>query len=171
MPPSLAGHHPRRSARDDGLVRTGEPAWRDLEKPRGLSGDERRLLAELAAAVGEPLLHRQVVTAGVTAVCRCGCSSVRLPSEEPPIPEARVVELSHHDRPDHFHVAAVGRTANLADVQLVLHVARGRIHELEVFAGEGVAVPLATLTDPSEITVACGSAPGPADAGRHQPDG
>ena len=131
-----------------------EPVWQMLERPRVLSGEERRVLGQLASAVDEPLLHRQVAAATVTAACRCGCSSLRLQSDEPPIPDVRIVELSHLDRPDYFRVDAFSHAAALDDVQVVLHVVQGRIYELEVFAGEGVSVRLASLADLTDITVA-----------------
>ena len=119
-----------------------------------MSDDERRLLTGLTAALDEPLLQRQIDTAVVTAVCRCGCSSVRLSSDAPPVPEARVAHLSENHRPDYFSVDAFGRGANQATAQVILHVADGRIHELEVFAGEGVAVSLGDVTDLTHITLA-----------------
>ena len=33
------------------------------------------------------------------------------------------------------------------------HVALGRVHELEVSAGDGVPVPLADVPDPTDVTV------------------
>lgn len=134
-------------------VDVGEPVWQDLESPRDLSADERRLLAELVAVVDEPLLQRQVETAVVTASCRCGCSSVRLHSVEPPVAEARVRRLSGVHRSDHFSVDARSRTPRSPDVHVVLHVVQGLIEELELFAGEGVAVSPADLADPTDITV------------------
>src|SRR4051794_8321068 len=103
-------------------MKLGEPVWRMLERPRVLSEDQRRVIGRLATAIDEPLLHRQVATAAVAAVCRCGCSAIRLHTDEPTIPEARVVELSQHERPDYFHVNAFGHAADLPDVQVVLHV-------------------------------------------------
>lgn len=130
-------------------MKIGEPIWRDLESPRGLSDDERRLLSGLTAAVDEPLLDRQVDTAVVVAVCRCGCSSVQLRSDEPPVPEARVVQLSGAGRPDYFSVAGSGGSA-----QVTLHVMHGRLVEMEIFHGEGVAVSLSDVTDLVDVTVA-----------------
>ncbi|WP_369139403.1 hypothetical protein [Modestobacter versicolor] len=127
----------------------GEPIWRELPEPRAPSDGERGLLSRLGSAVDEPLLHAQVVTATVTAVCRCGCPSVRLGSDRPPVPEARVVELSGRGRPDWFRVSAGAP----AGVQVVLHVAHGRLLELEVFAGEGVAVPLPHARDLTDVDV------------------
>jgi hypothetical protein len=131
-----------------------DPVWRMLERPRVLREEERRVIMRLATLVDEPLLHRQAATATVAAVCRCGCCSLRLHSDEQPIPEARVVELSHDDRPDYFQVNALGRATDLPDVQVVLHVIQGRVYELEVFAGEeGVEVPLDSLSDLADVTV------------------
>ena len=127
-------------------MKAGEPVWQELQHPRGVSDDERRLLRSLTATVDEPLLDRQVDTAAVAAVCRCGCSSVRLRTAEPPLPAARVAQLSGNGRLDYFYVDAVGHRLDRATVQVVLHVVEGRAHELEVFAGEGVAVSLADLT-------------------------
>jgi hypothetical protein len=45
---------------DNALMEAGEPVLQELERPRGLSDGERRLLRDLAAAVEEPLLSRQV---------------------------------------------------------------------------------------------------------------
>ena len=135
-------------------MKMGDPVWEDLENPRGLSRDERRLLTALTAALDEPLLQRQVETAMVTALCRCGCPSVRLTSEPPPVPEAGVAQLSENHRPDYLHVEALGRGLNQATVQVILHVVDGRIDELEVFAGEGVPVSLSDATDLIDITLA-----------------
>jgi hypothetical protein len=106
-------------------VQMNDGVWRTLERPRVLSEEERQVIARLATAVDEPLLHRQAATATVAAECRCGCSSLRLHSDEQPIPEARVVELSRDDRPDYFRVNAFGHATDLPDVQVVLHVIQG----------------------------------------------
>ena len=124
----------------------GQPVWADLASPRAPSTDELRLLVALAAAVDEPLLHRQGETATVVGVCRCGCSSVRLASAGPVLPEARVAELSPRGDPHVLSVESSCRRPGAGPVQVVLHVLGGRLHELEVFADEGVAVPLAGLT-------------------------
>lgn len=136
------------SGRDSALVKIGETVWQDLETPRQLSEDERRLVRQLAGAVDEPVLHRQVERARVVAVCRCGCSSVRLHSDEPAVPATRVRQLSENRRADYFQVAANGGAA-----EVVLHVLQGSVGELEVFAGEGVAVSLSDVTGLTDITV------------------
>ncbi len=38
-------------------------------------------------------------------------------------------------------------------VSVVVHVVRGRLHELEVSAGEGVVVPLDALPGPTDVEV------------------
>lgn len=135
-------------------VDVGEPVWQELPSPRDLSAAERRLLDRLVGAVGDPVLQRQVDTAAVTASCRCGCSSVRLLSEGPPVAEARMLQLSEVDRSDHVQVDAWSSTPVHPDVHVVLHVVAGLIAELELFAGEGIAVSVAELADPTGITVA-----------------
>jgi hypothetical protein len=134
-------------------MRPLDPVWTYLPHPLPLSGDEHRLLSSLAAAVDEPLLHRQVETAVVTGVCRCGCSSVRLSSAEPALPSVRVAELSYRANPLVLSVEASSSGPAGERVQVVLHVIRGRIEELEVFVEEGIAVPLAGLPDPTDVTV------------------
>ncbi|MCZ2818311.1 hypothetical protein [Modestobacter sp. VKM Ac-2984] len=132
----------------------GEPVWQDLESPRDLTRDERRLIEQLVGVVGESVLQRQLAAAVVTAGCRCGCSSVRLHSTGPPVAEERVRHFSGLDRSDHFSVDARSRAPGLPDVHVVLHVVNGLIAELELFAGEeGVAVSAAELADPTGITV------------------
>ena len=125
----------------------GEPVWRDLEVPRAPSEPERRLLIALAAAVDQPLLHGQVTTVLVDAVCRCGCPSVRLRSQEQPIPGEDVARLSSSDRDDYFAVEATGAGAEQQLVSVVLHVVQGLVHELEVFADDEAALSVADLTD------------------------
>ena len=66
----------------------------------------------------------------------------------------RVAQLSARQRPDYLHVDAVASGPHVAAAQLVLHVVEGRIHELEAFVEEGIAVPLDELTDLTDVTVA-----------------
>ena len=133
-------------------MRPPDPVWLDLPHPRALTDDEERLLTGLTAAVDEPLLHRQVETAVVVGVCRCGCSSVRLSSDEPALSAARVAQLSSRADPYGFSVSSSsGPPAEW--VQVVLHVGLGRVHELEVYAGDGVPVSLADVPDPTDVSV------------------
>jgi hypothetical protein len=55
------------------------------------------------------------------------------------------IRLSDTDRPDHLAVSSSGRGPD-GHVSVVLHVVEGRLYELEMFAGEGVAVDPASLT-------------------------
>ncbi|WP_238015645.1 hypothetical protein KZZ52_19815 [Dactylosporangium sp. AC04546] len=110
-------------------------AFADLPAPRPLTPAERAVLATLVAHAGRAELTAQLATARVTAVCDCGCASVRLATTGPALPRAAVKAMSEHGRDDHVAVgAAAGR------VDAVLHVVGGRLHELELFAGEGVKV-------------------------------
>jgi hypothetical protein len=137
-------------------VPPGASIWRDVGA-RPPSTAERRLLAALGTAVPEPLLDEQLATVLVDAVCRCGCASVRLRTDGPAVPAARVARLSGTGRDDHLAVAGTARTPGGHDVVVVLHVVHGRVHELEVFDtvdGEGAAVDVPALTDPAGPTVA-----------------
>ncbi|WP_141242927.1 hypothetical protein [Geodermatophilus obscurus] len=104
----------------------------------------------------EPLLRDQIAAVVVDAVCRCGCSSVRLRSVRQPILAERITQLSSTGRDDYFAVEATGRRPEQQFVNVVLHVTHGRVGELEVFdavEGVGVAVTLSDLTDLTEPTV------------------
>ncbi len=133
----------------------GDPIWRDLEVPRAPSEAERRLLVALATAVDEPLLHEQVATVLVDAVCRCGCPSVRLRSEQLPIPGAEVARLSARSSSDYFAVETSGAGPDHQMVSVVLHVVEGLVHELEVFVtmGDEGALLLADITDMTDPVV------------------
>ncbi len=118
-------------------MQVDEQVWRELALPRAPTDAERRLLGVLAAAVGDPALQEQVATVVVDAVCRCGCSSVRLRTDPA------------DDDSGHLAVQAAASAPGHGHVQVVLHVVGGRVHELEVFdplAGEGVPVALEDLT-------------------------
>ncbi len=80
---------------------------------------------------------------------RCGCPSVRLHGDGPAVPEERGAALSPTGRPDRFSVGGSGP----GTVSAVVQVVRGRPHELEVSAGEGVAVPLDALPTPTDVEV------------------
>jgi hypothetical protein len=76
---------------------------------------------------------------------RCGC----LHGDGPAVPEERVAAPSPSGRPDRFS----GGGSGPGTVSVVVHVVRGRPHELEVFAAEGVAVPLDALPTPTDVEV------------------
>jgi hypothetical protein len=110
----------------------------------------------LADAVDEPALNDQISAVVVDAVCRCGCSSVRLRSEERPISAEKVAQLSSIGREDYFAVESIGTGSEKQLVNVVLHVFNGRVGELEIFDsvnGEGVAIPLTGLHGITEPTV------------------
>ncbi|MET7403387.1 hypothetical protein ABZS66_58925 [Dactylosporangium sp. NPDC005572] len=120
-------------------------AFADLPEPRPLTPAERAVLAALVGFAAREELTAQLASARVTAECDCGCASVRLATTGPALPRAAVKAMSEYRRDDHVAVAA---TAGRVDA--VLHVVGGRLHELELFAGEGVKVvppPPARLTD------------------------
>jgi len=112
------------------------PTLVDLPSPRALSDAERALATRLAAFADVPGLSEQVATACVVSVCDCGCASVGLRTEAPAVPEAVVTQVSSTGRDDYFAVYASAGP----QVSVVLHILSGSIGELEIFAGDGVAV-------------------------------
>jgi hypothetical protein len=125
----------------------GQPAFRTLDRPRPPSPAEQRLLSWLAAGVG-PELTAQADSAVVVGECACGCSSVQLATTAAPLPAATISQLSGAGRSDYVAVSSTGHSPEGHVISVVLHVAEGRLHELEVFdsdAGEGVAVDPASL--------------------------
>ena len=143
-------------SRQNAAVNPVEHVWRDLDAPRAPSEYERRILATLVQAVAEPLLQEQVTSVVIDAVCRCGCSSVRLRTALAAVPADRLPTLASPGRPDYFAVEATGRDPDFRNVNVVLHILAGRVSELEVFdavKGEGAAVALDGLAGLTEPTV------------------
>ncbi len=144
------------ASRENVGVNLAKHIWRELDAPRAPSKSEHRVLTALANAVGEPLLDDQVSSVVVDAVCRCGCSSVRLRSDRQAVPAETVTRLSGTARADYLTVEAFGCEPDHQAVNVVLHVIGGRVGELEVFdavKGEGAAVVLDQLLRLTKPTV------------------
>lgn len=80
--------------------------------------------------------------------CALGCSSVLLATSATPLPAATISQPSGTGRSDYVAVSSTGLSPEGNVVSVVLHVAEGRLHELEVFdsdAEKGVAVDSASL--------------------------
>ena len=71
----------------------------------------------------------------VVAVVDAGCATTR--GDDHPAADT--------GRADYFAVSSGGQGPD-SDVSVVLHVLEGRLYELEIFAGEGVAVDAASVT-------------------------
>jgi hypothetical protein len=97
---------------------------------------EHALMVRLVTFADVPSLSEQVATVRVVSTCDCGCASVGLSTEGPQVPATAVVRLSDTGRDDYFAVSA----SDGDDVSVVLHVLSGFVGELEIFAGQGVAV-------------------------------
>jgi hypothetical protein len=136
--------------------------WTPLSEPRRLTAAEQAVLDRLVASVACADLTAQAVSAWVTAVCGCGCRSVRLHSDAAPVSRAVMMRLSSTGRDDWIGIdytrADEGMSQNLPAgevrlFQVVVHVVEGSLHELEIFAGEGVAVDIPAPDELTEITV------------------
>jgi hypothetical protein len=104
--------------------------------PRPLNPGELAALTALVEHADSAGLRAQLATARVIGTCVCGCSSVRLDTDAPPLDPAEMRRHSANGREDWFAIHASGDGADV-----VIHVAGGRLHELECYAGDGVAVP------------------------------
>ncbi|GAA2627477.1 hypothetical protein GCM10010399_68830 [Dactylosporangium fulvum] len=114
--------------------------WKDLPAPRAMTPAERAVLRALVGRAGVEALTAQAATARVTAVCACGCASVRLACEGPAVPRETVKALSDSGRDDYCAVQV-----RAGDVDVVAHVVHGILVELELFAGEGVKVEIPNI--------------------------
>ena len=137
--------------------------WTALAEPRRLTSAEQAVLDRLVARAGSAGLTAQAASAWVTAVCDCGCRSVRLRSDAAALPPASMMDLSSTGRDDWFSIdcTRIGRDPSEVDrspgnvplFQVVVHVVGGLLHELEIFAGEGVAVEVPRPEELNEITL------------------
>jgi hypothetical protein len=133
--------------------------WTVLSEPRRLTKAEQAVLDRLVAHAGSAELTAQAASVRVTAACDCGCRSVRLHSEAPALSRAAMVRLSSTGRDDWFSIdytrvdAVPGGAEGVSLFQVVVHVVAGSLHELEVFAGEGVVVEIPPPEELDEITL------------------
>src|SRR4051794_20519 len=111
--------------------RHAEPV--ELDEPRALTAEERDLLTYLGGGpLGKPGIEAQTEAARVVAECGCGCASVWLGVDQS-MPSVTFVS---EDTPDGHtdHVALTARSVSY-EADVVLHVVKGRLFELEVWAG------------------------------------
>jgi hypothetical protein len=135
---------PRIFAAEEATVKIG---WTSLPEPRRLTPAEQAALDRLVAHAGSAGLTAQAASVQVVAVCDCGCPSVRLRSDAPAISGAEMRLMSSTGRDDWFSIDAC--TAGVRPVQVVVHVVQGTLHELEIFAGEGIRVE---VPPPDQLT-------------------
>ena len=106
-----------------------------LDEARPLTAAERRLLEALIEPLDLAELSEQIARAVVVAQCSCGCPSVGLRTDGPVLPAELVARLSDTGSDDSLGVSAWGPNGEGRDVQVTLHVVRGRLDELEVWPG------------------------------------
>ena len=124
--------------------------WRPLPEPRRLTTAEQAVLDRLVAQADCAELTAQAASAWVTAVCDCGCSSVLLRSEAPAITPEAMARFSSVGREDWF---SIDYSLWEPMLQVVVHVTMGSLHELEIFAGEGVAAEIPPPDELDPITI------------------
>jgi hypothetical protein len=137
--------------------------WTWLPEPRRLTAAEQAVVDRLVAHVACTGLTAQAASAWVTAVCGCGCRSVRLRSDAAPLSGAEMTRLSSTGRDDWFSIDYTRADQGMSPdrptgearlFQVVVHVVAGSLHELEIFVAEGVAVDIPGPDELTEITVA-----------------
>jgi hypothetical protein len=136
--------------------------WTPLAEPRRPTAAERAVLDRLVGHVDCAELTAQAATVWVTAVCECGCPSVRLRTDGPALSGEMMTRFSSTGRDDWFSIdhtridensARDPRTGEIHMFQVVLHVVGGMLHDLEIFAGEGVAVEIPSPDEVDQITL------------------
>jgi hypothetical protein len=132
----------------DGVPDVPAPVMIPLTETRALTDAERALLGALVARTGNADLRAQARSAVVESVCSCGCPSVGLRSDGPALSTAEMLAFSGHGRDDVFGVHGYRDK-----VVVVVHVLLGRLAELEVYAGDGVATPLPFPEDLTTIEI------------------
>jgi hypothetical protein len=113
--------------------------WLPLPEPRRPTAAEQAVLDHLVAQANCPELTAQAADVWVTALCDCGCPSIQLRTDAPAISAEMMLRFSAFGRDDWF---AIDYTRWTPMLQVVVHVTRGRLHELEIFAGEGIGVDI-----------------------------
>jgi hypothetical protein len=132
-----------------GAVTEQAPTLVDLPQPRALTEAEHALVTRLAAFADVPTLSEQIETVLVVSTCDCGCASVGLRTEGPQVPATR-----HRAAERHRARRLLRRErAGVDDVSIVLHVLSGFVGELEIFAGEGVAVPAPPVQSVTDVWI------------------
>jgi hypothetical protein len=126
-------------------VRVG---WTPLPEPRRLTTAEQLALDRLVAYANCAELAAQAASARATATCDCGCRSVRLHTDAAALSRTDMLRLSSTGRDDWFSIdctrveeaSTVDGPTSTGVLQVVVHVVDGSLHELEIFAGDGVVV-------------------------------
>jgi hypothetical protein len=134
-----------------GVHDTQRRGWTALPEPRQLTPAEQALLDRLVAHARCAELTAQAAAAVVTEGCECGCGSIRLYSDAPAISPEKMRQFSCTGRDDWFSIAGRATVAGSPDV--VLHIVQGSLHELEIFAGQGVKVEPPPPDEVNDITL------------------
>ena len=136
--------------------------WTPLPQRRRPTAAEQAVLDRLVSHVDCPELTAQAASAWVTGVCECGCPSVLLHSDAPPLDPETMTRLSSTGRSDWFSIDHTRidesvppdpSTGRIGMLQVIVHVTMGSLNNLEIYAGDGVPVDLPAPEALDEITV------------------
>lgn len=106
-----------------------------LVEPRPLTPKERTLIDFLLdSPLGRDELRKQAASSRVAGVCSCGCPSIWL-AVDPATPSAKFrPEETAIGRTDWVPITAFQQKSR-GTTEVTLHVVKGRLHELEIWAG------------------------------------
>jgi hypothetical protein len=108
-----------------------------LDEPRELTPAERALLDFLIAPRDCPELDELVARAKGVGYCACGCPSVTLGSDAPPLsPELMERLRTKDDRKGALEIRAEEDEAFGRQLEVTLHVLEGELIELEIWGAE-----------------------------------
>jgi hypothetical protein len=146
--------------------------WMPLPERRRPTAAEQAVLDRLVSHVDCPELTAQAASAWVTGVCECGCPSVLLHSDAPALSPETMARLSSFGRSDWFSIDHTSidhtsidhtsvdemvppdpPTGQVRMLQVIVHVMVGSLDNLEIYAGDGVAVEIPSPEALDEITV------------------
>jgi len=136
--------------------------WMPLPQRRRPNAAEQAVLDWLVSYVDCPALTAQAESAWVTGVCECGCPSVLLSSDAPALTPETMSRLSSLGRADWFGIdytkvdASVPPDPSTGEVrmlQVIVHVTDGSLDNLEIYAGDGIAVDIPSPESLDEISI------------------
>jgi hypothetical protein len=136
--------------------------WTALSEPRRPTAAEQAVIDRLVSHVDCPELTAQAASVWVTGTCECGCPSVRLHSDAPALTPDTMTRLSSFGRSDWFSIDYTRvdtsvppdpATGEVRMLQVIVHVTSGSLDDLEIYAGDGVAVDIPPPETLDDITV------------------
>jgi hypothetical protein len=107
-----------------------------FDEPRDLTRHERGLLDFLIAPLNCAELDELVARAKGVGYCSCGCPSVTLASDAPPLSAELMSHLRGDDQALPLEIRAEEDESTGRQLEVTLHVLEGELIELEIWGAE-----------------------------------